>query len=39
LQWVNIARANNLADPMLQGHNEIRIPAFSSIFFDGIGPQ
>ena len=39
LQWVNIARANNLNDPMLSGQNEIIIPPFSSIFSDGIGPQ
>jgi hypothetical protein len=39
LQWVNIARANNLIDPMLSGQNEIAIPPFSSIFSDGIGPQ
>ena len=39
LQWVNIARANNLRDPMLSGQNEIVIPPFSSIFSDGIGPQ
>jgi hypothetical protein len=39
LQWVNIARANNLTDPMLHGQNELRIPSFSSVFSDGIGPQ
>ena len=39
LQWINIARANNLHDPMLSGQNEIVIPPFSSIFSDGIGPQ
>ena len=39
LQWINIARANNLADPMLSGQNEIVIPAISSAFVDGIGPQ
>lgn len=39
LQWINIARANNLTDPMLTGQNEIVIPPFSSAFSDGIGPQ
>jgi hypothetical protein len=39
LQWINIARANNLTDPMLAGQNEIVIPPFSSVYSDGIGPQ
>jgi hypothetical protein len=39
LQWINIARANNLTDPMLSGQNQIVIPRFSSAFSDGIGPQ
>jgi hypothetical protein len=39
LQWINIARANNLTDPMLSGQNQIVIPQFSSAFSDGIGPQ
>lgn len=39
LQWINIARANNLTDPLLSGKNEIVIPQFSSVFSDGIGPQ
>jgi hypothetical protein len=39
LQWVNIAQANNLTNPMLSGQNEIVIPSFSSVFSDGIGPQ
>nr|WP_294511694.1 hypothetical protein [uncultured Rhodopila sp.] len=39
LQWINIARSNNLKDPMLSGQMEIIIPDFSPIFFDGIGPQ
>jgi hypothetical protein len=39
LQWVNIAQANNLTNPMLSGQNEIVIPPFSSVFSDGIGPQ
>jgi hypothetical protein len=39
LQWINIARANNLTDPILTGQNEIVIPPFSSVFSDGIGPQ
>jgi len=39
LQWINIARVNKLRDPMLSGQTQILIPAFSSIFSDGIGPQ
>ncbi len=39
LQWVNIARTNNLKDPMLSGQMQIIIPDFSSVFTDGIGPQ
>lgn len=39
LQWINIARANNLKDPMLSGEMQITIPDFSSTFADGIGPQ
>jgi hypothetical protein len=39
LQWINIARANNLSDPMLTSQNNLLIPPFSSTFSDGIGPQ
>jgi hypothetical protein len=39
LQWINIARANNLVDPMLSGQMVIVIPPVSSAFSDGIGPQ
>jgi hypothetical protein len=39
LQWINIARTNNLRDPILTGQNQIIIPPASSIFSDGIGPQ
>jgi hypothetical protein len=39
LQWINIARANNLTDPFLCGQNQISIPPFSPVFSDGIGPQ
>ena len=39
LQWINIARANNLTDPMLSGQNKLIIPPFSPAFSDGIGPQ
>jgi hypothetical protein len=39
LQWINIARANNLKDPILYGQNQLTIPEFSSDFADGIGPQ
>jgi hypothetical protein len=39
LQWINIARANAISDPMLSGINQIIIPTYSDIFSDGIGPQ
>jgi hypothetical protein len=39
LQWINIARANNLKDPMISGPMQIIIPDFSSVFSDGIGPE
>jgi hypothetical protein len=39
LQWINIARTNNLRDPMLSGQNELAIAPYSSDFSDGIGPQ
>jgi hypothetical protein len=39
LQWINIARANGLTDPILSGQNEIIIPQSSPVFSDGIGPQ
>ncbi len=39
LQWINLARANNITDPMLTGQNKILIPIASSKFADGIGPQ
>jgi hypothetical protein len=38
-QWINIARANNLVDPMLFGQHRLLIPCFSLAFSDGIGPQ
>jgi hypothetical protein len=39
MQWINIARANNLIDPMLFGQKELVIPSLSSVFSDGAGPQ
>jgi hypothetical protein len=39
LQWINIARTNNLSDPILSGQNRLKIPESSSAFADGIGPQ
>jgi hypothetical protein len=39
LQWINIARANGMRDPVIVGQVEIIIPPFSSVFSDGIGPQ
>ena len=39
LQWVNIARANQLVDPMLSGQSQILIPLYSTTCSDGIGPS
>jgi len=39
LQWINIARSNNLRDPMLSGQNQLMIPPYSATLSDGIGPQ
>ncbi len=39
LQWINIAKLNNLVDPFLSGQTRLLIPPFSSSFSDGIGPQ
>ena len=39
LQWINIARTNDIADPFIKGLTELSIPNASSVFSDGIGPQ
>lgn len=39
LQWINIARANDLEDPVLIGQNRILLPTISPVFSDGIGCQ
>ena len=39
LQWINIAKVNNLVDPILRDQTQLAIPPFSSAFADGIGPQ
>jgi hypothetical protein len=39
LQWINIAKANGLSDPVLIGQTKLKIPAYSPAFSDGIGPQ
>jgi hypothetical protein len=39
LQWINIAKMNNLVDPILTGQMQLASPPFSSAFSDGIGPQ
>lgn len=39
MQWINIARSNNLVDPMLAGQKQILIPISSPLYSDGIGPQ
>jgi hypothetical protein len=39
LQWINIAQANKLTDPMLSGQNELIIPQISSATAGGVGLQ
>jgi hypothetical protein len=39
LQWINIARANGIKDPILVGTQELLIPPYSDVMADGIGPQ
>jgi hypothetical protein len=39
LQWINIARTNDIADPFITGLTELSIPTALSAFSDGIGPQ
>ena len=39
MHWINIARANNLTDPMLSGQKKLVIPPLSPAFSDGTGPQ
>ena len=39
LQWINIARFNDLEDPFIEGLKVLALPAYSSKFSDGIGPQ
>ena len=39
LQWANVARANGLRDPQLQGTNHLIIPPYSDAYSDGIGAQ
>jgi hypothetical protein len=39
LQWINIARANGLRDPIITSKIELIIPSFSPVFSGGIVPQ
>jgi hypothetical protein len=39
MQWIAIARANNLSDPMIVGFATIRLPTASAQYADGIGTQ
>ena len=39
MQWINLARTNNLSDPFITELTEIMIPDYSAIFGDGIGPE
>jgi hypothetical protein len=39
LQWINIARFNDITDPFISVQTTIAIPDYSPVFEDGIGPQ
>jgi hypothetical protein len=39
LQWINIARVNDILDPFVSNQATITIPDYSPVFQDGIGPQ
>ena len=39
LQWINLAQANGLDDPFLQGTCVLSIPPAKAAFADGIGQQ
>jgi hypothetical protein len=39
MQWINIARTNNLSDPFITELTQITIPIYSANFQDGIGPE
>jgi len=39
LQWINIAQANGITDPELVGAWELKVPASSAAFADGIIQQ
>jgi hypothetical protein len=39
MQWINIARTNNLSDPFLPALSKITIPEYSPAFENGIGPE
>jgi hypothetical protein len=39
MQWVAIARYNNIRDPMITALTQLTIPTPSEIFAGGIGPQ
>ena len=39
LQWINIARTNNISDPIIVGEKDVLLPPNLAEFGDGIGPQ
>jgi hypothetical protein len=39
LQWINIAQANGITDPELRGALELKIPAPSAAFSEGVIQQ
>lgn len=39
LQWINIARFNDISNPFVSLMTSINIPDYSEMFRDGIGPQ
>lgn len=39
MQWINIAQANGLRDPVIHQACQLIIPAASTSYDDGISPQ
>ena len=39
LQWITVARMNQISDPMITSLTTLKIPSRSALFEDGIGPQ
>jgi nucleoid-associated protein YgaU len=39
MQWINIAQANSIGDPFIEGQTDLIMPNASSAFAGGIGLQ